>query len=732
MRRSHFVFTLAGLVLMARLRRSVEVPTEEPEAGVGLEVDGRSAGGLPLIEAPTRAKGAPPADARCEPNHLLSFAVVVACGFLAVTVAFALSRSGRPFAEPLLWAGLVAIFAPAAVRLASPLPSRSERLGLVLLIGIALYLVKVAHDPFQFTFADDLVHQHNANEIVRTGSLFGTNSILAVTPDYPGLESLTAAFASMTGLPTFGAGVVVVGAARLVLMLALFLLFEELSGSARPAGLGAVLYAANPNFLFFDAQFSYESLALPLVVVALFVTARWMRLSNRQARLPWAAIFVLVTLAVVITHHMSSYALAVVLVVVTALQLAINWPTWRTAPIGFALFTAAAIVAWLVLVAGDTVGYLAPVLTSAFRDTVETISTETAPRALFVSQHGKQPEWDRLVGFSATALVALTLPFGLRVVWLRYRRSAIPLALAGASMAYLAMLGLRFVGGAWEVGSRASEFLYVGTAFVLALAVIERTPGRLHSIMGMTALARMRRKRTDVSRVRAQKSRDAPPHFGNGMPAAGEVSPGKRDAPLGSRTMRQVGSLGRRATLLLSGRVRTMVLGLALAVVFAGGVVSGRPNDLRLAQPLVVDVDGATIRPQGDVAARWARTELGPGHRFAADASNGRLLLVYGRQTTFTGKNPDVEDLLRRRVLRPWQVRMLRANAIDYVLVDRRRVSGSASRGYFFCVTTNPCDLFDPASYEKLNRQADVSKLFDSGDIAIYDVTRLRDEAQDR
>jgi hypothetical protein len=655
MKRSGLVFAFAGLLLLGRRLRRVEVPSTQSEPGVDLDMDGRSGVPFPPIQAPTLPKGVP--EPREAPNHLITFAVVVAFGFLIVTLAFALSRSGRPFAEPLFWAGLVTIFAPATVRLASPVPSRSERLGLVLLVGVALYLVKVVHDPFQFTFADDLVHQHNANEIIRTGSLFGTNSILPITPNYPGLESVTAAFASMTGLTSFAAGTVVVGVARLVLMLALFLFFEEVSGSARIAGLAGVLYAANPNFLFFDAQFSYESLALPLVIAALFVTARWMRLPKGRARLSWAVVFALLTLAIVITHHMSSYALAFFLVVVAAVHVALGRGIRRSTPIGFAFFAIAAIVVWLVLVASETVGYLSPVFTNAFHDTVRTISAETAPRALFVSQHGGQPPWDRVVGFTATAIVALALPFGLRAIWSRYRRGAIALVLAGASVIYLAMLGLRFVGGAWEVGSRASEFLYIGTSFVLALAVVGRKTGRL---------------------------------------------------------------------------LQASMIGLALAVVFAGGVIAGRPNDLRLAQPLAVDVDDATIRPQGDLAAQWARTEVGPGHRFAADASNGRLLLVYGRQTVFTGKNPDVEDLIRRSVLRPWQVRMLRANGIDYVLIDRRRVSGSALRGYFFCVTTNPCDLFDPRSYGKFDRQTSVSKLFDSGDISIYDVAGLTGESQDR
>ena len=103
---------------------------------------------------------------------------VAALGLLLVTWGNALARTGRPGAHALFWIGLVVILLPAACRIASPGASRSERLILIMTTAIALYCVKVVRDPFAFTYADELVHQHNVNEILRTGKLFGTNSIL--------------------------------------------------------------------------------------------------------------------------------------------------------------------------------------------------------------------------------------------------------------------------------------------------------------------------------------------------------------------------------------------------------------------------------------------------------------------------------------------------------------------------------------------------------------------------
>ena len=691
MKKSRLLFTLVAVAATERRRqKAAKSPTEVEDGEVGIQRE------LALPERPARAATSGEDASR---HRLAALTFLCAVGLCAVTVAFALSRSGRPFAEPLFWVGLITIFVPAALRLASPLPSRSERLVLAVVVGVALYLVKFVHDAFQFTFADDLVHAYNASEIVRTGSLFGENPILPVTPHYPGLETVTAALVSMTGMTVFAAGAIVIGIARAILMFSLFLLFEEISGSARVAGLAALLYAAAPTYLFFDAQFSYESLALPLLVTAVFAVARWMRLSGRSGRLQWSVATAFLIIAIVPTHHMTSYVLAAVLVIVAFIHLTIGMGNRRAAPIGFALLAVGSILAWLIFIANDTVDYLTPVFTSAFEDTVRTISAETATRELFTSEQGGQPLWDRYVGFAATAVIALPLPIGLRSLWLNYRRNALALVLGSASVAYLGALGLRLVPGAWEVASRASGFLYIGTAFVLSLAVVSLWP------------------------TREPKGVALAPSLPS-VPA--EVASRLKRAPASAPVRSRFGSFDGRRLVMGRGRwIGSATFGLALAIVFAGGVVLGRPNDLRLVQPLRIAVHGTTLSPEGNLASEWARDYLGVGHRFASDPSNARLLMLYGGQTALTGKDPPVEEVIRKPRLAAWQVRLLHDHALGYVLVDRRRRSGSPSRGYFFCVTTNPCELFDEASFSKFENETTVSKLFDSGHVSVYDVRAL-------
>lgn len=134
---------------------------------------------LAVPAAPTRGWGWLPA-----------LSLISALGLVLVALADTLSRSGSGQYEFLLWVGALALIVPVAVRLASTAPARRERIGLIVVTVVGLYLIKVMHSPNEFIFSDELVHLQNGNSILQTGTLFNANSILPVTPLYPGLETV--------------------------------------------------------------------------------------------------------------------------------------------------------------------------------------------------------------------------------------------------------------------------------------------------------------------------------------------------------------------------------------------------------------------------------------------------------------------------------------------------------------------------------------------------------------
>ena len=264
---------------------------------------------------------------------------------------------------------------------------------------------------------------------------------------------------------------ILIGCARLVLVGALFFLFRRVSGSARIAGLGVGIYAGNFNFLFFGAQYSYESLALPLLLMVLMVVAE-REAAPREALRDWSVPITLGIAAIVVTHHLTSYLMVGVLLALALAYWAVR-RSWRAPnPWPFAIGAGVLAILWLLVVASATTGYLAPPFTGAIEAIKHTISGESPPRELFQSNSyaGVTPLGARAVALLAIGLLLLGLPFGLAALWRRYRRQPFALIFALAALGFFGSLALRLAPAAWETGNRASEFLFVGLAFVIACA----------------------------------------------------------------------------------------------------------------------------------------------------------------------------------------------------------------------------------------------------------------------
>src|SRR5438105_854522 len=171
------------------------------------------------------------------PNSVVaSRALTTALGLLVIAIGDYRARRGFEPSEPFLWIGLVIIVLPLGLALWSPRPSRRDRIGLVILLGLSLEFVKVLYNPARFAFYDEFSHWRTAIDISTSGHLFLPNQLQPISPSYPGLEALSAVFAALSGLPLDRAGMLIIGLGRLLLVLALFVLFERISQSHRVAG----------------------------------------------------------------------------------------------------------------------------------------------------------------------------------------------------------------------------------------------------------------------------------------------------------------------------------------------------------------------------------------------------------------------------------------------------------------------------------------------------------------
>jgi hypothetical protein len=591
--------------------------------------------------------------------------VIVSVGLATVTYAYNGARDEATWAPLVFWAGILLVFVPIAFRLIGAEAGPAERAGLVVLLGLGLYAVKVLYSPLHFDYPDELQHWRTANDIARTGHLFGDNPILPVSPFFPGLETATTALASLSGLTIFWSGTIVVGVARLTFGLATYLFFREVSGSARVAGIGALIYTGNPNFVYFNGQFAYESLGLPCAALVMYVLARRGR-SVAGMAVGLTLALLLAMGSVVLTHHMTSYSLGIYLAIWTLCTFVVairdrgpvRLPRLRIG--GSTVLLGVVALTWLLYVATLAIYYLSPQVTVGFNEFFRLLAGQSVGRELFRDATGQQaPLWERLVGYASAAIVMLGLPFGLRLVWRDHRASASVLAMALVALLYPATLPLRLTPLGVATAGRLPEFLFFGIGLVLALFAVDLLPAHRRSWLRLTALTA------------------------------------------------------------------------STTIVFMGGMLVGWGPPRRLPGPYLTAADVRGVDAEGIAASRWSPANIGSENRMSTDRINGLLMGSYGEQHVVTGLSDrrDFTPIFFAPDFSPFIESIIANGEIRYLVVDKRLSEGLPLTGIYYDTVepdtfrhTKPMDI---GALTKFDGARTIDRVYDSGDIVIYDTGQL-------
>jgi hypothetical protein len=387
----------------------------------------------------------------------LSLILPIAAGLVVSAVADNASRANSAAAEPLFWIGLLGIFAPISIRLLRPGLSEREGLLLVLTLYLTLYLVSFIQYPLFDVTHDSLGQFRSAEDIVQTGHLFRTNPVVGAYASYPGIELATSSLSRVSGLSLFASGALLIGVARAVLAISLFVAIERLA-DARAAGTACLIYATNPSFLFFDTQFFYESLALPLAMLTAAVLVQRRSHAHR-----WETVLALfLACTVVVTHFATTLWLLVIIIIWVLID---SLPISRriaAPPRLIALLVSAVALEWFFVIARTTtVAELGPVEASAFSSVVGLVSGRSASKHMFAPASGAS---DGLV-LQITSFLSVGILLSLIAVsiwhWRRVREP-IRVTLLILMLLYPLSLILRLTKDGTETSQRASEFVYIG------------------------------------------------------------------------------------------------------------------------------------------------------------------------------------------------------------------------------------------------------------------------------
>lgn len=442
-------------------------------AGAGWNVRTRAVAGLPAL-----ARLLPP-------NGERLFGALLAAGLAAGVLVLGLSYAyagnhgdADQMHYHIFWLSQLLFLAPAVLWLLRSGVSRASRLLVVAAVALFEYAPKYLRDPTFPLFHDELLHSRQVNQIIATGRSFQPSPVIGIIQFFPGLHTATASLAEVSGVSPFTVQLIFVACLHVLALVGVFLLAESLTGSGRVGGLAAFAYALNPSFALFDSMFAYETLALVLFIWTLVSVAQAELATNETERRRWLALAVLLGCTCVVTHHLSSYELALTLLLAAVLS---SIRTSRAEARGLWIVAgavSAAALVWFVAVASSAFGYLAPHFTAGVAQFVALIRREQAARVLF--EQSSIPQYERLAAFAAPPIALALSVSGAAIALFRRRTRSRPLfrVFVVFAMLYFASLPLISTAGGNEGARRTWAYTYIGIAVLAGIgadALVRRT-----------------------------------------------------------------------------------------------------------------------------------------------------------------------------------------------------------------------------------------------------------------
>jgi hypothetical protein len=619
-------------------------------------------------------------------------------------LAMYMARHGAPGLAPVVSAGAIGITFASALRVLTDVQlSRAARNAAVVCLGVVTAVHWRVSDPLLFTGLDEQLHLRTLRDILLSHSLFQPHPQLAVSSRYPGLEAVTVLFHQL-GLPVMVAAVVTVLAARVALVLALCDAVEQLTGSPRAGGLAVAAYSVSAQFIFFNSQFAYQTLALPLALAAIAFIARARWVDNPGPLFVGAAVCLL---AVAVTHHVTSFLTAAFLAVWTVAQR--GRPAKRRVFYGALIATVTttmwAIVQWSLLRA-----YLGPIA-----DDMATQVTSGFHRTPFHDESGEvEPMWERLLmlyyAVAVTAVVSSLMLMSARSILRRWR--------SGARCEPASDVG-------HQRQSRNGQTMFrLPVEFTAYFSSLRRSPQsdsqRWEPPLLLVLMAAM------IPMLFAARVMPSWGALGDRvltflfLPLSALVADG---AVRWSRGLRPSNDAQRNQLKLF----RRLLVLLATGVFVGGHLMGSGPDWARLPGRYLVSADGRSMDAETLAAVRWAVNGIPVGSRVSADRVSSVLLSSQaGAWPVTQADHMFTPELYFADTWGAQELKAVRHLHLRYLYVDRRFVNELPRLGsYFYRGETSEPQRLTRAELTKFDNVAGLHAVYRHGPIVIYDTSGL-------
>ena len=556
-------------------------------------------------------------------------ALAVVAGLALLAVAYHDAETSSSLAHyHLFWAGMLLALTPPAVWLLRSDTTLSAHLALVG-IGVVTYAPRFLRSPDRPLLYDELGHWLQTQRFVETGHLFQSNSVVGMAKYYPGLHVLTGGVQLLTGLSTYRAGTIIILVLHVLTLWGVFELARASRlGTFRTATAAALVYALSPTFSFFDAQFAYQSMAVPFVIWTLVFVTRFLAAETERQR--WAAGVLAVGSAAVVavSHHLSGLVLTGALVI-AAVAYVLQGRPQRARRVSVLVAAALLPVLWAAAVRAPVIDYLRPYPQKGAHELAQRVGIEDKPvvtndgRRVVVSGQRQLfggsdlPAYERDAAYAAPVIAFLLA--ALAVLGLRRRRLGAPdWIIAVLGLGYFLSLPLVYTTTGAQGAHRSWAFSYIGLA-VLAGAGIAHLLG-----------AANRRR-----------------WFGRTLAVA------------------------------------------CLVALLVGNYAAENNDRVRFPGPYTFIADGRGVTPELRGLADRFRRGGGEDERVITDVLTGSVMAAYGR-ATYLRDYPSWEVFYPLRPLGEAVHQKLVHDGVQAIVVDRRMSTDVRSRAFYFSDSEPP------------------------------------------
>ncbi len=420
------------------------------------------------------------------------------------------------------WAGAVLVLVSTLfLGTRSWLRARSAKV-LLIAYGVVTFVPKFAMSVNGPVYYDEFGHFRHANDLLANGNLFNADPYLPIAKYYPGLSAVTVAVHEVTRLSIWHSGQLVIAAAHCSVPVTVFLIGRAAGLSQKACMVASIVYSLNPSYMYFDTQYAYESLALPLALFVVLACLRAAEATTRTSVIRWTVAGIAGALLCIVTHHLSSLFMGFVCLAMVAWLRNGRGDDWvhkaaRRGSRSVALVALFGSLAWISFAAPETYAYVWPHVSSGLTGLVylllppagQTVGSgagagaQSAAHTLFAGSPA--PLYERVAAFLSPVLVMIAVVPAAVHFWnvrqgARHRHSRrrsvaeaselgpvqrrIIFVSFGLTALYFASLPIALTSGGGEAAHRSWGYAYLGVAIVagylLDFVVMRRTrPGRL-------------------------------------------------------------------------------------------------------------------------------------------------------------------------------------------------------------------------------------------------------------